>query len=146
MKILQRKLSVRIFLAVIYFIGVLLSLGYGCIFILEDGDSVSVILLFSVGIGAAFLTAGINVLKAKIEYDDEKLISRSFIKEKIIYYKDINFLGRKVGSSTSRSQICYWIIKTRKETIQLDIPVSFQSQEFEDFIEKKNPEITIKKN
>lgn len=108
----------------------------------------SVIVFFSIFICAAFLTAGINVLNAKIEYDDEKILCRSLKKQKTIYYKDIYFFGRKSGSSTGHSRVYYWILKTKNETIQINIPVSFQSQEFDEFVETikaVNSNIIIKK-
>lgn len=148
MIILQRSFGARIFIAVCSFIGTIFCLGCACFFIAEHIGFLPLVLFFSIGLGVAFLAAGINVLMARIEYDDEKLITRSFKKQKIIYFKDINFFGRKIGTSTSKSRTYYWIIKTAEGTSQIDIPVNFQTQEFEDFVEtmqRANPNICIKK-
>lgn len=144
MKVLQRKLSVRIFLAVCSFFGTILSLGYGFYFI-YDGF-VPVVLIFTTGFAIAFLVAGLNVLMAKIEYDDEKLVTRSFRKARTIYYKDITYFGRRVGSSTGKSRVYYWIMKTNEGTVQIDVPVNSQSLEFGDFVKtmkKGNEEIKV---
>lgn len=148
MIILQRSFGARIFIAVCSFIGTIFCLGYGYFFIAEHNRFFPLVLFFSIVLGVAFLVAGINVLMARIEYDDEKLITRSFKKQKVIYFKDIKFFGRKIGTSTSRSRIYYWIIKTAEGTSQIDIPVNFQTKEFEDFVatmQKANPNICIKK-
>ena len=148
MTILQKSLGARIFIAVCSFIVAIFCLGCGYLFIIEHIGFLPLVLFFSIGLGVAFLAAGINVLMARIEYDDEKLITRSFKKQKVIYFKDINFFGRKIGTSTSKSRTYYWIIKTAEGTSQIDIPVNFQTQEFEDFVEtmqRANPNIYIKK-
>lgn len=148
MTILQKSLGARIFIAVCSFIVAIFCLGCGYLFIIEHIGFLPLVLFFSIGLGTAFLAAGINVLMARIEYDDEKLITRSFKKQKVIYFKDINFFGRKIGTSTGKSRIYYWIIKTTEGTSQIDIPVNFQTQEFEDFVEtmqRANPNICIKK-
>lgn len=146
MKVLQRKLSVRVFLAVCSFLGTILSLGYGFYFIYDGIGFVPVVLIFTTGFAIAFLVAGLNVLMAKIEYDDEKLVTRSFRKTRTIYYKDITYFGRKVGSSTGKSRVYYWIMKTNEGTVQVDVPVNFQSLEFVEFVEtmkKGNKEIKM---
>ena len=148
MIVLQKSLGARIFIAVCSFIGTIFCLECGCFFIAEHIGFLPLVLFFSIGLGVVFLAAGINVLMARIEYDDEKLITRSFKKQKVIYFKDIKFFGRKIGTSTSRSRIYYWIIKTAEGTSQIDIPVNFQTKEFEDFVatmQKANPNICIKK-
>jgi len=149
MKILQRSLPSRIFLAVCSFIGTIICLGYGFFFIIEHIGFLPIVLFFSIGLGLVFLTSGINVLMARIEYDNEKLMTRSFKKTTIIYFKEIKFFGRKVGSSSTKSRVYYWIIKKIDgTTFQIDIPVNFQTQEFEDFvvtIQKANPNVFIKK-
>ena len=148
MTILQKSLGARIFIAVCSFIVAIFCVGCGYLFIIEHIGFLSLVLFFSIGLGVAFLAAGINVLMARIEYDDEKLITRSFKKQKVIYFKDINFFGRKIGTSTSKSRTYYWIIKTAEGTSQIDIPVNFQTKEFEDFVEtmqRANPNICIKK-
>lgn len=148
MTILQKSLGVRIFIAVCSFIVAIFCVGCGYLFIIEHIGFLPLVLFFSIGLGTAFLVAGINVLMARIEYDDEKLITRSFKKQKVIYFKDINFFGRKIGASTSKSRTYYWIIKTAEGTSHIDIPVNFQTKEFEDFVatmQKANPNICIKK-
>lgn len=135
MKTLQRKLSVRIFLAVCSFLGAILSLMYGFFFIYDGISFVPVVLIFTIGFAVVFLVAGLNVLMARIEYDDEKLVTRSFRKTRTIYYKDITYFGRKVGSSTGKSRVYYWVVKTKNGTVQIDIPVNFQSLEFGEFVE-----------
>ena len=90
MTILQKSLGARIFIAVCSFIGTIFCLGCACFFIAEHIGFLPLVLFFSIGLGIAFLAAGINVLMARIEYDDEKLITRSFKKQKVIYFKDIN--------------------------------------------------------
>lgn len=148
MTILQKSLGARIFIAICSFIVAFFCLGCGYLFIIEHIGFLPLVLFISIGLGIAFLAAGINVLMARIEYDDEKLITRSFKKQKIIYFKDINFFGRKIGTSTSKSRTYYWIIKTSEGISQIDIPVNFQTKEFEDFVEtmqRANPNICIKK-
>lgn len=144
MTILQKSLGVRIFIAVCSFIVAIFCVGCGYLFIIEHIGFLPLVLFFSIGLGTAFLVAGINVLMARIEYDDEKLITRSFKKQKVIYFKDINFFGRKIGASTSKSRTYYWIIKTAEGTSH----INFQTKEFEDFVatmQKANPNICIKK-
>lgn len=148
MTILQKSLGARIFIAICLFIGTILCLGYGYFFIIEHIGFLPLVLFLSLGLGTAFLAAGINVLMARIEYDNEKMITRSFKKQKVIFFKDINFFGKKIGTSTSKSRTYYWIIKTAEGTSQIDIPVNFQTQEFEDFVatmKRANPNICIKK-
>lgn len=146
MKVLQRKLSVRIFLSVCSFLGTILSLMYGFFFIYDGIGFVPIVLLFTIGFAIAFFVAGLNVLMAKIEYDDEKLMTRSFKRTKTIYYKDITYFGRKVGSSTGKSRVYYWVMKTNEGTVQIDVPVNSQSLEFGDFVKtmkKGNEEIKL---
>ena len=147
MQVLRPKLGLRILISTTYFLLGLLSFGYGCFFITVKVSLLPLVIILSIGIGIAFIAAGINVLLSKIEYDDEKLITRSFKKQRIFYYKNITFFGRKIGSATAKSRVYYWIIKTKDGTSQIDIPVSFQSQEFYDFLDTlrtSNPDIVIK--
>lgn len=119
---------------------------YGFFFIYDGISFVPVVLIFTTGFAVVFLVAGLNVLMARIEYDDEKLVTRSFRKARTIYYKDITYFGRKVGSSTGKSRVYYWIMKTNEGIVQIDVPVNSQSLEFVEFVEtmkKGNEEIKM---
>ncbi len=153
MQILQKKLPVRIFIASCFFIfGPFLALLAGLLFFgCFDSEGMAVIavsFIIAAGIYAAFVVAGINVLTAKIEYDGEKMVTRSFKKQQTFYFKDIVFFGRKNGGLKAvRSATDYWIIKTEEETVQIDIPVNIGEKEFWDFEETMktaNPNIIIK--
>ncbi|WP_407399972.1 hypothetical protein [Treponema sp.] len=141
-------LPARIFISAFYFIETAFWPVFVYLFMAEEPTGYQLlVLIFSIGLGLAFLAAGINILMARIEYDDEKLITRSFKKQKVFYFKDICFFGKRIGTSTGKTRISYWIIKTKEETSHIDIPVNFQTQEFEDFIaamQRANPNMRIK--
>ncbi|MCQ2596175.1 MAG: hypothetical protein MJ196_13020, partial [Treponemataceae bacterium] len=114
MQILQRKLPVRIFEAFGSFICgpavallIVICLYSELMFLPKAVIALMVIIDF--GICAAFVVAGINILTAKIEYDSEKMVTRSFKKQRTFYFKDIVFFGRKMGGiRTVRSATDYW--------------------------------------
>ncbi len=157
MQILQRKLAVRIFEAFGSFICgpavalliviCLYSELYSELMFLPKAV-IALIVIIDFGICAAFVVAGINILTAKIEYNGEKMVTRCFKKQRTFYFKDIVFLGRKKGGiRTVRSATDYWMIKTKEETIQIDIPVDIGTAEFWDFLEaikNANPNAVIK--
>ena len=153
MQILQKKLPVRIFIASCFFIfGPFLALLVGLLFFgCFDSEGMAVIapiVIIDFGICTAFVVAGINILTAKIEYDGEKMVTRCFKKQRTFYFKDIVFFGRKKGGiRTVRSATDYWMIKTKEETVQIDIPVDIGTAEFWDFLEavkNTNPNAVIK--
>lgn len=153
MQILQRKLPVRIFKAFGSFICgpavallIVICLYSELMFLPKAVIALMVIIDFC--ICAAFVVAGINILTAKIEYDGEKMVTRCFKKQRTFYFKDIVVLGRKMGGiRTVRSATDYWMIKTKEETVQIDIPVDIGTAEFWDFLEavkNANPNAVIK--
>lgn len=156
MQILQKKLAVRIFEALGSFICgpavalliviCLYSELYSELMFLPKAV-IALMVIIDFGICAAFVVASINILTAKIEYDSEKMVTRSFKNQETFYFKDIVFFGLKAGSvKTVRTRTCYWVVKTKEKTAQIDVPVDVGKKEFWDFLDamkNANPNVVI---
>lgn len=152
MQILQRKLAVRIFEALGSFIcgpavALLIVICLYSELMFLPKAVIALIVIIDFGICAAFVVAGINILTAKIEYDSEKMVTRSFKNQETFYFKDIVFFGLKAGSvKTVRTRTCYWVVKTKEKTAQIDVPVDVGKKEFWDFLDamkNANPNVVI---
>lgn len=152
MQILQEKLAVRIFEAFVNFIcgpfvALLIVICLYSELMFLPKAVIALIVIIDFGICAAFIVAGISILAAKIEYDGEKMVTRSFKNQETFYFKDIVFFGLKAGSvKTVRTRTCYWVVKTKEKTAQIDVPVDVGKKEFWDFLDtmkNANPNVVI---